>query len=301
MKIYVNAPNENWILDRYKKEWSEHNLDYMVSDPKFADILWMLDTYTWANWDPIFLKNTKLVSTITHIAPEKFDYDAFRHRDQFVDHYHAMCSRSAEDLRQLTDKPIASIQFWVNADIWKELSDFDNLREKYNLPNDKILIGSFQRDTEGHDLKTPKLVKGPDLFCDHVEHMKTIGMNVEVVLSGWRRQYVMNRLDVAGIKYHYFEMCDFKTLNELYNCLDLYIVSSRKEGGPQAIPECAITRTPIISRDVGLASELLAPEAVNDELRLAKPNVEYAYDKIWQYTIQNHMHKFNEFFKLIAT
>ena len=27
-----------------------------------------------------------------------------------------------------------------------------------------ILIGSFQRDTEGHDMISPKLVKGPDIF-----------------------------------------------------------------------------------------------------------------------------------------
>ena len=34
-------------------------------------------------------------------------------------------------------------------------------------------------------------------------------------------------------------------LNELYNILDLYLVTSRIEGGPQAIMEASITRTPI--------------------------------------------------------
>ena len=42
-------------------------------------------------------------------------------------------------------------------------------------------------------------------------------------------------------------MVNFDQLNELYNCLDLYIVSSRLEGGPQAIIECALSKTPIIS------------------------------------------------------
>ncbi len=40
------------------------------------------------------------------------------------------------------------------------------------------------------------------------------------------------------------------TVNELYNSLDLYVVSARCEGGPQAIFECAQTRTPIISTKV---------------------------------------------------
>jgi hypothetical protein len=42
----------------------------------------------------------------------------------------------------------------------------------------------------------------------------------------------------------------------------LYIVSSRFEGGPQSIMECAVTKTPIISTDVGVASaKYLAPDS----------------------------------------
>ena len=52
-------------------------------------------------------------------------------------------------------------------------------------------------------------------------------------------------------------MVDFSKINELYNLLDLYIVSSRFEGGPQSILECAATKTPIISTDVGIAKEIL--------------------------------------------
>ena len=46
-------------------------------------------------------------------------------------------------------------------------------------------------------------------------------------------------------------------MNELYNLIDLYIVTSRIEGGPQAIVECGITKTPIISTDVGGISEVI--------------------------------------------
>ena len=66
--------------------------------------------------------------------------------------------------------------------------------------------------------------------------------NLAVVLTGKRRQYIINELQKLNIKYYYFEMTTFKELNELYNILDLYIVASRVEGGPQAIFECAITK-----------------------------------------------------------
>ena len=300
-KIYVHAPGENWILDRYAEEWIRHNPDLVSQSPYDANILWMVDDWTWDRIDPLLLTNKTLVSTICHIDPNKYDFDAFRERDKYVDHYHAMSEKTANDLRKITDKPITPIQFWVNENIWKESEiDVDKLRSKYNLPRMKTLVGSFQRDTEGNDLVSPKLIKGPDLFCDYMEHLQSqIGKNLEVVLTGWRRQYVMKRLSRAEIKYHYFEMCDFETMNDLYNCLDLYVVSSRIEGGPQAIPECAMTRTPIISRDVGLAPEILAPKSVNDNLSLAIPDMDYAYEKVQQYTIENHMKNFIDFFKRI--
>ena len=301
-KIYVHAPGENWILDRYAEEWKTHNPDLVSQTHYSADVLWMVDDWTWDRMDPVMLENKPLVSTICHIDPDKYDFDAFRERDKYVDHYHAMSDKTAGVLRELTSKPITPLQFWVNENIWNISSHTTNtLRRKHNLPDEKkILVGSFQRDTEGHDLVSPKLVKGPDLFCDYMERMQeSVGKNLEVVLAGWRRQYVMKRLDAAGIKYHYFELCDFETLNELYNCIDLYVVSSRIEGGPQAVPECAITRTPIISTDVGLAPEILAPESVNNDLSVAMPNVDFAHDKVQEYTIENHMQKFVDFFNRI--
>ena len=104
----------------------------------------------------------------------------------------------------------------------------------------------------------PKLSKGPDKFLDVVEYYKKQNEEVEVILTGKRRQYVMKGLIERGISYRYFEMSSFENINKLYNCLDLYVVSSRVEGGPQSILECSITRTPIISTDVGIASEILS-------------------------------------------
>ena len=84
-------------------------------------------------------------------------------------------------------------------------------------------------------------------------------------------------------------MATFDTMNELYNCLKLYIVASRYEGGPQAILECAITKTPIISTDVGVASEILASESIfNMENYInAKPNIEYAFKEASKFEMGN--------------
>ena len=93
-------------------------------------------------------------------------------------------------------------------------------------------------------------------------------------------------------------MVDFEILNELYNCLDLYIVSSRIEGGPQAILECGITETPIISTDVGVASEILANESIfnMENYEEAKPNIEVALSNSVKYSMKNGMSKYLEMF-----
>ena len=86
--------------------------------------------------------------------------------------------------------------------------------------------------------------------------------NLIVVLTGKRRQYLIDNFEKFGIKYRYFEMKNFNFVNQLYNILDLYIVSSRIEGGPQAIVECGLTKTPILSTDVGIASNFLDPKSI---------------------------------------
>ena len=299
MKIYSLRANENWICDRFVDEWETHNPDIVTQNPYESNILWLVASWAWNRVPVDLLQHKKVVATVHHLDLEKFDENAqksFFFRDQFVDVYHVPCKLTADQISPYTEKPIWVQPFWVNQNVWHKIES-KNLRADVGLSNDKFLIGSFQRDTEGHDLVSPKLSKGPDIFCDVVEQMHEKNNDVEVVLAGWRRQYVINRLKTKKINYHYFEWADFDLLNKLYNCLDLYLVSSRCEGGPQAIPECAITQTPIISTRVGLADRILAPESVFDlGGSLGKPNTDVALSKVQEYLLPQGFQPFRQFF-----
>ena len=87
-------------------------------------------------------------------------------------------------------------------------------------------------------------------------------------------------------------------LNELYNCLDLYIVSSRIEGGPQAIAECGLTKTPLVSIDVGMASEFLSPKSIYQPGKFldAKADTDYLVQKVKKLTIPEGFYEFEEMF-----
>lgn len=276
-KVYVLPPSEDWIVDRFVKEWNEDNSDISVMHPQSADVIWLLAD--WA-WDQLafsgLLNNKKVLTTVHHIVPEKFgeiERKSFLLRDKFTTAYHVYNQQTEKFIRQYTNKPIYLIKYWANQKIWKQTFDKKDLRTKHGLPIDSFLIGSFQRDTEGKDLISPKLEKGPDLLADAIQKWYEKNKNIHVVLGGWRRQYIMNRLSSANIPYNYFERPPQETINELYQTLDLYPVTARCEGGPQSLIECGLLNVPVVSRDIGIASQVLPNESINDDVTLAKSNI----------------------------
>jgi len=299
MKIFIVPSNEDWVCDRFAHEWMTNNPDISTENIQDCDVVWLLAGWRWNHVPKDILINKKVVLTIHHIVPEKFDANKaneFKIRDQFVDIYHVPCNKSKEQLRQLTNKQIIVIPFWANQNLWFEVKSKDSLRNNFEIDKDCFLIGSFQRDTEGHDLKSPKLEKGPDIFCDIVENLFSQNKNIRVLLAGWRRQYVISRLAQSGIPYYYFELPSFENLNKLYNCLDLYLVSSRYEGGPQSIIECALSRTPIISTDVGIATDILSEKSIFNNSNHPAPDTDYAYKKIQELKMPKGFYKFNKMF-----
>ena len=300
MKIFPLAANENWVVDRFVKEWCENNADITTHNAHEADVLWLVAGWCWNQVPKQMLENKKVILTVHHIVPEKFDQqqlNLFLFRDQFVDAYHVPCEKTQKQIKNLTSKPIFTIPFWSNPKLWYEINDKASLRKKYELNEEDFIVGSFQRDTEGSDLISPKLEKGPDIFCDKVIEMsKDSNKKVTVLLAGWRRQYVMKRLEEAEIPFKYLELPDFTTINELYNCLDLYMITARHEGGPQSIIECALTNTPCVSTDVGLARLILSDESIFDNSLqgFPTPNIDHASEKVKDLNMPAGFEKFRK-------
>ncbi len=133
----------------------------------------------------------------------------------------------------------------------------NQIKKELKLPENKIIIGSFQKDGAGWgEGNEPKLIKGPDIFCDTVEEIAK-KHNIHILLTGPARGYVKNRLKNAGIDYTYHFLKNYFDIVNYYNVLDLYIVSSRAEGGPKAITESMACGVPIISTKVGMAAEII--------------------------------------------
>ena len=302
-KIFVLAPRENWICDRIAGEWYENCNEISTKNVFESDIVWLLAGWCWDQIPLNVLNNKKVVVTIHHVVPEKFNQEKindFLLRDRFVDLYHVPNDKTYNIVSGITKKPVKVIGYWFDKKKWF-YEEKRACREKLGLPNDDFIVGSFQRDTEGGDLITPKLEKGPDLFCDFIESIKKD--NLHVLLGGWRRQYVISRLKKSQIPYSYFELANLETLRLMYCSLDLYGISSRYEGGPQSALEASGMSIPIVSTDVGMVSDILHPDCIFETL---DPNfypsdnhLKFNFEQVMKFEIKSHKELYVEMFKEI--
>ncbi|WOE70109.1 glycosyltransferase [Hydrogenimonas thermophila] len=170
--------------------------------------------------------------------------------------------------------------FYVDETIFKKLnfSKYELAKKfniKYETIKDKLLIGSFQRDSLGTDLMKPKWQKNPDLLLEILNRLDKD--KYLLLLAGPRRHYIIKKCKEFNIPYFFIGNEDYIDKNQddllvnalniedmpyLYNLIDLYIVSSKSEGGPKAVPEAVLCQTNIISTDVGFAKDLLDNKAI---------------------------------------
>lgn len=134
-------------------------------------------------------------------------------------------------------------------------------RSRYGIPQEAVVVGSFQKDGEGWgEGLEPKLVKGPDTFLKVVKILKESVLELFVLLSGPARGYVKKGLEELKIPYRHVYLKNYPEINQLYQCLDLYIIASRQEGGPKAILESMACCIPLVTTRVGQAMDLVKHE-----------------------------------------
>ncbi|MFX1443673.1 MAG: glycosyltransferase family 4 protein [Promethearchaeota archaeon] len=128
------------------------------------------------------------------------------------------------------------------------------LKKKFELPEDKIIIGSFQKDDWKNGIPVER--KGPDIFCEVMEELNK-NFEIHILLTGPGRIYIKNRLEKNKIPYTHIFLNNYWDVVECYNVLDLYLITSRNEGGPLALLESMATGVPVVTTRMGMAPELI--------------------------------------------
>jgi glycosyltransferase involved in cell wall biosynthesis len=103
----------------------------------------------------------------------------------------------------------------------------------------------------------PKLVKGPDVFVAVLERLREQIPELFVLLTGPARGYVRGELERLAIPHRHALLASRDELARAYYALDVYLVTSRQEGGPKAVLESMATGVPLVTTRVGQAPEIV--------------------------------------------
>ncbi len=133
-------------------------------------------------------------------------------------------------------------------------------REALGLPASAFVVGSFQKDGVGWgEGLEPKLIKGPDTLVAAVERLRALVPELVVLLTGPARGYVRRELEQRGIPYRHVVAHSRDEVARAYHAIDVYLVTSRQEGGPKAVLEAMASGVPLVTTRVGQAQELVDP------------------------------------------
>jgi glycosyltransferase involved in cell wall biosynthesis len=273
VKVFLTGGDDiGWAIDEDRKLTSIA-LEGLVETVGFEDC----DVVHSLWWERLFdLPPNLLIGKriICHVPGEPFRYLGVPSHSKAIPLVGCWITRTLQAEYQLKSVGISSrvVPYLIDTDIFKplpkDLDEIVRIHEKWNIPKGVYLIGSFQRDSEGLNLSTPKLVKGPDIFLEILLRLKRSGIRFHVILAGPRRHWLRMKMAEHELPFTYlgeslehddisFNSRSRSDLNLIYNFLDLYIVSSRSEGGPHSILEAAGAKCKVISTRVGMAPDVL--------------------------------------------
>jgi glycosyltransferase involved in cell wall biosynthesis len=145
----------------------------------------------------------------------------------------------------------------IGVDIARFSVGVTGVRAAFGVPESAFVVGSFLKDGVGlGEGREPKLVKGPDVLVATLARLSDSVPELFVLLTGLARGYVRSELDRLGIPYRHILLGSRDELARAFHALDVYLVTSRQEGGPKGAFEAMAAGIPVVTTRVGQTPEL---------------------------------------------
>jgi glycosyltransferase involved in cell wall biosynthesis len=285
MKVYIHGRDAHGSSIDYDRRHVEqflgkigHTITHNILRAEVVHSVWWNQLLTRGYYLLRFKR--RIIATATNtIDPDNKDYLKAR---KWVNLWIAPSKRQLEALKN--DGVRAVYQpFYVDEKIFRKLG---KTREEialalgidFELIRDKFLIGSFQRDTLGADLRSPKWQKNPELLLEILSLLSDKDKWL-LVIAGPRRHFILRECEKRRIPYYFYgqnplDGADDLSINTigadkvalLYNLIDCYLVTSKSEGGPKAVLEASFSKIPIFSTRVGLAPDILDKRCIHTDV-----------------------------------
>ena len=250
---------------------SPGNIEITTKPHKVVDsIIHFGSQYMWLNWGEYMSSENNFITSFFHGKPEDGE-EVKIHIDLFLKSVgrleKVVTASSLIEKRLLSwgvpQKKLVKIPLGVNTDLFNLplKNKKKSIRKSLEIPEGKIVIGSFQKDGSGwKDGLDPKFIKGPDLFASTLKLLLSRGYPVFALLTGPARGYIKNELEKCGVPYLHTYPKNHIDLIPLYHALDIYLITSREEGGPMGLLESIACGTPVASTNVGMAGDIIKDE-----------------------------------------
>ena len=222
--------------------------------------------YMWLDWQNFLPSTHKYVVSFFHGKYEDSN-EVSKHIDEFLKTeasiYKVITASSLVKKRLLKwgipNKKIILIHTGVDTKLFTIPTQDKRIktREKLGFKENQIVIGSFQKDGIGWgDGNVPKYIKGPDIFVNAIEIISR-KLSIAILLTGPSRGYLKNELAKRDIEYKHVFLDNYEEILDYYHAIDLYIVSSREEGGPKPLIESMASGVPVVTTNVGMAEDFI--------------------------------------------
>ena len=270
--LIVCGDKSNWVLDWESKELIGicGQLGIKVAEPEYQilsknQVVFSTSRHTLLNnW---VSSKHKIGFPYFHGRPSSSD--GFARMIKTIKLYHNEIDRIQVSHSEIHDiiletgidpKKVFRIPIGINLDYfsWTTPELRQEAREKLGIPQSAVVIGSFQKDGNGWgEGLEPKPIKGPDIFLNAIDILKSKVPELFVLLTGPARGFIKEGLQNLGVPYIHKFFNNYTEIGQCYNALDLYIISSREEGGPKAVLESMASGIPLVTTRVGQAMDLV--------------------------------------------
>jgi glycosyltransferase involved in cell wall biosynthesis len=154
------------------------------------------------------------------------------------------------EARVVNPIPITVVPHGVDSQFFRKM---DVKLSRFGIPPGRFVVGFI--GTKGSD--TDRGRKGTDVLLDVIRKTGERIPDLHVVLGGigWDKELAdLNALGISASATGYIRKTD---LPALYSTLDVYLLTSRVEGGPCTVFEAMACETAVVSTRVGAVPELI--------------------------------------------
>lgn len=263
--FYISEPS-SWVIERIGIALTKYIITLRISITHYGILERIIHIGSFnmifsANKIRKIHKSNKTILTCFHLVDNDKRNVLIQEIDKAIDLWHTSCSITKNKLIEygINSNKVIVIPLGIDLFRYKPLveSNTEFLRKNISISSDSIVIGSFQKDGIGWgNGDKPKLIKGPDIFCQVAEKLNK-HYRVFVLLSGPSRGYVINFLNQKGIPFFHQNFENSYELYDFYRICHFYLITSRVEGGPLSLLEAMASGTPVLSTRVGMAADII--------------------------------------------